>query len=297
MPRGARISSRGSWRPSRRSRWSGRAHGPGVWAPVAADGVRYVASPVRPAAALRGAPCPRCCAPPTAISSTPPSRASARAGIGHLKRLAGPTAACCSTSTTGKWASSSAGAPGARLGRALNLSNPRGLPWTWLMERAARAADGITVASRFLQERFGGVLIPHVRDTDAWRPGLRDPARSAARLGAGRQAARHVPRHRARAQGRGRPRGGDGRPPPPGPRARARRHRSREPRRAAAPRALSRPPPRPAHPVRRGAALHGGGGRDRGAPAGQPGHAAGRCRPSSSTPWRWRVPSSPPASP
>ena len=26
-------------------------------------------------------------------------------------------------------------------GRALNWGNPRGLPWTWLMERAARAAD------------------------------------------------------------------------------------------------------------------------------------------------------------
>ena len=38
------------------------------------------------------------------------------------------------------------------------------------------------MASRFLQERFGGVLIPHVRDTDAWRPGLDDPAAIRARL-------------------------------------------------------------------------------------------------------------------
>ncbi|MCI0547186.1 MAG: glycosyltransferase, partial [Candidatus Rokubacteria bacterium] len=61
------------------------------------------------------------------------------------------------------------------LGRAVNLANPTGLPWTWLAERLHGAADGITVASRFLQERFGGALVPHVRDTDAWRPGLRDP--------------------------------------------------------------------------------------------------------------------------
>jgi len=39
------------------------------------------------------------------------------------------------------------------------------------------------VASRFLQERFGGVLIPHVRDTDAWRPGMTDPGELRKRLG------------------------------------------------------------------------------------------------------------------
>jgi glycosyltransferase involved in cell wall biosynthesis len=37
-------------------------------------------------------------------------------------------------------------------------------------------ADGLTVASRFLEQRFGGVLVPHVRDTDAWKPGAADPA-------------------------------------------------------------------------------------------------------------------------
>src|SRR5262245_25219685 len=60
--------------------------------------------------------------------------------------------------------------PWRRLGRALNLGNPNGLPWTWLVERLAGRADAVTVASRFLENRFGGVLIPHVRDTEAWDP-------------------------------------------------------------------------------------------------------------------------------
>jgi glycosyltransferase involved in cell wall biosynthesis len=72
-----------------------------------------------------------------------------------------------------------------RLGRALNVSNPNGLPWTWLMERLVPLARGITVASRFLQTRFGGTLIPHVRDVEAWRPGAFDPAVARERLRAG----------------------------------------------------------------------------------------------------------------
>jgi glycosyltransferase involved in cell wall biosynthesis len=71
------------------------------------------------------------------------------------------------------------------VGRSLNLANPRGLPWTWLMERLCGRTDGITVASRFLQARFGGVLIPHVRDTDAWKPGAADPSEARRRLGVG----------------------------------------------------------------------------------------------------------------
>ena len=71
------------------------------------------------------------------------------------------------------------------LGRALNLRNPNGLPWTWLMERLAGRADGLTVASRFLQRRFGGTLITHVRDTEAWDPARYDRAEARARLGVG----------------------------------------------------------------------------------------------------------------
>jgi len=71
------------------------------------------------------------------------------------------------------------------LGRAVNLGNAAGLPWTWLCERCTGLADGITVASRFLQQRFGGSLITHVRDTDAWKPGCADPAEGRRRLGVG----------------------------------------------------------------------------------------------------------------
>jgi glycosyltransferase involved in cell wall biosynthesis len=51
------------------------------------------------------------------------------------------------------------------------------------MERLTGLADGITVASRFLQQRFGGTLLPHVRDTEAWRPGAADPRPVRERLG------------------------------------------------------------------------------------------------------------------
>ncbi|MBI2206543.1 MAG: glycosyltransferase family 4 protein [Candidatus Rokubacteria bacterium] len=70
-----------------------------------------------------------------------------------------------------------------RVGRALNVANPNGLTWTWLTERLVGRADAITVGSRFLEHRFGGVLIPHVRDTDAWDPSRFDRERERARLG------------------------------------------------------------------------------------------------------------------
>src|SRR5256884_706063 len=72
-----------------------------------------------------------------------------------------------------------------RLGRSLNLANPNGLPWTWLMERLVPLASGLTVASRFLEARFGGTLLPHVRDTELWAPGRFDAAAGRAALGAG----------------------------------------------------------------------------------------------------------------
>jgi glycosyltransferase involved in cell wall biosynthesis len=71
------------------------------------------------------------------------------------------------------------------LGRSLNVGNPNGLPWTWLMERAVGRADTVTVASRFLQRRFGGTLIPHVRDTEVWDPDHYDRAAARARIGIG----------------------------------------------------------------------------------------------------------------
>jgi glycosyltransferase involved in cell wall biosynthesis len=75
--------------------------------------------------------------------------------------------------------------PWGRIGRALNFANPNGLPWTWLAERLVFRADAVTVASRFLERRFGGTLLPHVRDTDAWDPARYDRAAARARLGTG----------------------------------------------------------------------------------------------------------------
>ena len=71
------------------------------------------------------------------------------------------------------------------VGRSVNLANPAGLPWTWLMERLHGLADGVTVASRVLERRFGGALVPHVRDTDAWKPSRFDAKAARAALGAG----------------------------------------------------------------------------------------------------------------
>ena len=71
------------------------------------------------------------------------------------------------------------------VGRALNVSNPNGMPWTWLMERLVARADALTVGSRFLERRFGGTLVPHVRDTDAWDPARFDREAARAALGAG----------------------------------------------------------------------------------------------------------------
>jgi glycosyltransferase involved in cell wall biosynthesis len=72
-----------------------------------------------------------------------------------------------------------------RIGRALNLGNPNGLPWTWAMERLVGRADAITVASRFLERRFGGTLVPHARDTEAWDPARFDGTAARAALGVG----------------------------------------------------------------------------------------------------------------
>lgn len=74
-----------------------------------------------------------------------------------------------------------------RVGRVLNVGNPNGLAWTWLLERQVRRADALTVGSRFLEARFGGTLLPHVRDTEAWDPARYDRAAARALLGVSRE--------------------------------------------------------------------------------------------------------------
>jgi glycosyltransferase involved in cell wall biosynthesis len=152
-----------------------------VWEPVAGDGVAQRSVPgarfpgfVSSARALLDL------ADGDLLYASKPRLGSA--GIGYLKRLIARRPLLLDIDDwevgfflhSGLWGT---------VGRALNLGNPAGLPWTWLMERLSGAADGVTVASRFLQQRFGGVLIPHVRDTDSWKPGCADPGRARRRLG------------------------------------------------------------------------------------------------------------------
>jgi glycosyltransferase involved in cell wall biosynthesis len=65
------------------------------------------------------------------------------------------------------------------------LAHPDGRGWTALAVRRAGAADAVTVATRVLGERFGGVLVPHARDTDVVRPRPEQAARARRALGVG----------------------------------------------------------------------------------------------------------------
>ena len=161
----------------------GPRSGPGVWEPVASGPVRYTSVPVRRmpgfiatmADLARRADGDLIYASKTRLAS---------AGVGYLTRVAGrrPLLLDIDDWEVGFYLRS--GFCGT-VGRALNLGNPSGLPWTWLCERLTALADGVTVASRFLQRRFGGTLIPHVRDTDAWKPGRADAADGRRLLGVG----------------------------------------------------------------------------------------------------------------
>jgi len=157
--------------------------GPGVWAPMSSGPVRYeaLASCRMPgflgtmAQLARRADGELIVASKTRLGS---------AGVGYLKRVISRRPLLVDIDDwevgfylrSGFWGT---------VGRALNLGNPSGLPWTWLCEHATGLADGIIVASRFLEARFGGVLVTHVRDTDAWKPGAADPAEGRQRLGLG----------------------------------------------------------------------------------------------------------------
>lgn len=57
-----------------------------------------------------------------------------------------------------------------KVGRMLHVKNPNSMLYTWRLEKRVSEADAITVSNGFLQNRFGGVIIPHVRDTEQFDP-------------------------------------------------------------------------------------------------------------------------------
>jgi len=67
------------------------------------------------------------------------------------------------------------------------LTNPTGpnhYIWLRMLYRQTAAADAITVSSRFLQQQFGGVIVPHGRDTDEMDPAQMDTTAVRGELGA-----------------------------------------------------------------------------------------------------------------
>ncbi len=159
----------------------GPCSGAGIWEPVASEPVAWRAVPSgKFPRFLRSLPDLMSLADGDVLYASKPRLTSA--GVGYLMRLVGrrPLLLDIDDWEVGFFLRS--GALGT-LGRAVNLWNPTALPWTWLMERSTRLAHGVTVASRFLERRFGGTLIPHVRDTDAWAPDGADPREARRRLG------------------------------------------------------------------------------------------------------------------
>src|SRR5262249_58590730 len=163
----------------------GPCSGRGGWEPVATEGIpsRILCAGTRPRLAIPLASWSQAIDGDLVYACKPRLTS---AGLGYWKRLAANRPLLLDIDDwevgfflrSGFWGT---------VGRAVNLGNPAGLPWTWLCERLTRLADGITVASRFLQQRFGGVLVPHVRDTDAWKPGAGNAAEARRRLGVGNE--------------------------------------------------------------------------------------------------------------
>jgi glycosyltransferase involved in cell wall biosynthesis len=159
----------------------GPQHGPSLWSPVAEGAVAYRGIPARRLWGLATAvPELWRAADGDLLYASKPRLGSA--GLGYLGRAFSDRPLLLDIDDwetgfflrSGRWGT---------LGRMLHLGHPKALPWTWLMERLAPLAHGITVASRFLQDRFGGVLVPHVRDTDQWRPEAADPGPARGVLG------------------------------------------------------------------------------------------------------------------
>jgi len=163
----------------------GPCYGDGIWKPVASEGIACRTVPGGKLARFAlSLPALLRLADGDLLYASKPRLASA--GIGHLKRLGARRPLLLDVDDWevgffrrgGFWGT---------VGRALNVGNPNGLPWTWLMEGLVPAADAVTVASRFLERRFGGTLIPHVRDTDVWKPECADPAEARRRIGADKE--------------------------------------------------------------------------------------------------------------
>jgi glycosyltransferase involved in cell wall biosynthesis len=153
----------------------------GLWPPIARAGIaaRAVAARRLPAFATSARELARLADGDLLYASKP---RIASAGVGYLARLFGRRPLLLDIDDWEMGFLLRGGAWGT-LGRSLNLTSPKGLAWSWLMERLRGIAGGVTVATRFLEARFGGVLVPHVRDTDAWTPGAADPAEARRRLG------------------------------------------------------------------------------------------------------------------
>jgi glycosyltransferase involved in cell wall biosynthesis len=163
----------------------GPRSGDGVWEPLAAEPmrVRSVAGRKLPGF-VASFPTLRRLADGDLLYASKPRLGSA--GIGYLKRVVDRRPLLLDIDDWEMGFFLRGGLWGA-IGRALNVGNPTGLAWTWLMERLRWAADGITVASRFLERRFGGTLVPHVRDTDRFKPEDADGTKARRRLGAEKQ--------------------------------------------------------------------------------------------------------------
>ncbi len=75
-----------------------------------------------------------------------------------------------------------------KLKSAARLTDANNIAYTWALERLASTADGVSVASLFLQGLFGGTLIPHARDTARFDPSKFDSEQIKSDLGlAGRK--------------------------------------------------------------------------------------------------------------
>lgn len=51
-----------------------------------------------------------------------------------------------------------------------SLPRPNSYVYTLIMEKLTFVADDITVSTKFLQNKFGGTIVPHCRDTDSFDP-------------------------------------------------------------------------------------------------------------------------------